>query len=227
MKKLIIILVIGLTLCLFSTANADLLGLHALYEGNRPDILVNNTGTDTYTPSNTLLTVSATDEKLALPGGATYFLSGPDFTTTFTLKIHVDSTGAFTGGIEGYDMVEQVTQGSVTVKDVTYGVNDILLQADVQQFGWGSFGGVPAFDFLFSTASGGLVDQGLWPASNPWTVYWNETAQGNIDWNAEDPWTLINAKGDKTVAPEPATMLLLGSGLLGIGVYARRRFSKK
>jgi len=31
---------------------------------------------------------------------------------------------------------------------------------------------------------------------------------------------------DATSAPEPATMLLLGSGLLGIGVFGRKRFKK-
>ena len=39
--------------------------------------------------------------------------------------------------------------------------------------------------------------------------------------------THIQFTSEASAVPEPATMLLLGSGLLGMGVYARRRFSKK
>ena len=223
MKRLLIVMAVLIAvLMVVGTATAALLGIKGSYEGNRPDIDFDNTGVITYNADTNLFTLTATDEKLALPDGTVYWLSGGDHTTTLTLQIYVDESGNLTGGISGYDMVEKVTEGSVTIAGVTYDVGDVLLQAEVKAFGWGTgTGGVPAFDFLFDTISGGLVDQHLWPSPTPLTAAWVETGGATYSWDSD--FTLYNAKGDKMVTPVPPTLLLLGSGLLGFILLNRRR----
>jgi len=218
---LILMAALMAALMVVGTATAALLGIKGSYEGNRPDIEFNNTGVITYDADTNLFTLTATDEKLVLPDGTVYWLSGSDHTTTLSLQIYVDESGNLTGGVTGYDMVEKVTEGCFKIDNVEYSAGDVLLQAEVKAFGWGTgTGGVPAFDFLFDTISGGLVNQGLWPSPTPLTAAWVETENKSYSWTSD--FTLGNAKGDKMVTPVPPTLLLLGSGLLGFGLLSRR-----
>jgi len=223
MKRLLMLMAaLMAVLMVVGTASAELLGIKGSYEGNRPDIEFNNTGVITYDADTNLFTLTATDEKLVLPDGTVYWLSGPGFTTTLSLQIYVDESGNLTGGVTGYDMVEKVTEGCFKIDSVEYSAGDVLLQAEVKAFGWGTgTGGVPAFDFLFDTISGGLVNQYLWPSPAPLTAAWVETGVATYSWDSD--FTLDNAKGDKMVTPAPPTLLLLGSGLLGFGLLSRRR----
>ena len=221
MKRLLMAALMAV-LMVVGTASAELLGIKGSYEGNRPDIEFNNTGVITYDADTNLFTLTATDEKLVLPDGTVYWLSGPGFTTTLSLQIYVDESGNLTGGVTGYDMVEKVTEGCFKIDSVEYSAGDVLLQAEVKAFGWGTgTGGVPAFDFLFDTISGGLVNQYLWPSPAPLTAAWVETGVATYSWDSD--FTLDNAKGDKMVTPAPPTLLLLGSGLLGFGLLSRRK----
>ena len=102
----------------------------------------------------------------------------------------------------------------------------------------GKFGSVSVTNFpLFKIAGSTFFDQknedlldlyGI-PSTIP-----SWTGGFNLSFNASGapPATFTSSQvlsGDvvNDPVPEPATMLLLGSGLLGMGVYARRRFSKK
>jgi hypothetical protein len=202
-----------------------------LQAGARPDILVNTGATIDYTASTGEFVYLAKDRTITYADGTEDYLTGTGFKTTFTLKGYVDSTGKWTGGIAGYDMVEEVTEGTVTIKGVTYGIGTILLAGDVMAFGWDNVGtpSVPKFDFLVNNLSGVLTTQIAlpdlpWPTGPPTGIIATGES-GLIDWSSD--FSLTEMKGDKFPTPEPGTLILMGTGLASMAGYAKLRLKRR
>ena len=224
MKKIwTLILVIGLLVCAISTARADLIGVKGSL--GYPDISFDNSGVATYVANTDIFTIVAQDLKIVMSnGGAEYWLSGQNLNTAFSLSITVNNSGelaARTG-----TMTERVTEGTVTIAGHEYGAGTILLSGSVIGFGWGEGVLLGQFDFLLNNLSGKLVDDGIWPTTYATGIY--SVAEILNGWTGswDNDFHLGKVKGDKAPIPEPATMLLLGSGLIGLAGFARRRFKK-
>jgi len=180
-----------------------------------------------------------------------------DLFTGFGLAIYVDKSGNLTKGVSkhtyswsydidndgkiendeqwsygptDYDMVEVLLKGSVTIAGHTYTAPALLLAGEVRSFGWGEpsspgAGDAADFDFIFENLSGALVDDGIWPSEPPHTGALVETGYWSGDWTKNA--TITTIEGKKMPTPEPGTLMLLGSGLLGFGAFFRARFGRK
>ena len=249
-RLLMAVAVIVAVVMVAGVASATLLGIKN-YAGNRPDILFDNGGKVTYDSSTQILQVIAWDKTIKLDH-STWFHDFDTDNVGFGLAIKVDTNGDLISGVSGYtytwdtivpggihsvktdsDMIEfAIHDFSFNYKGKTYSFSagDVLLAAEIKAFGWQDNPScLDEFDFLFGTVSGKLVDYGLWPTTPPTGAYldteqWKNSA-GN-DWNCwnEDLPLTWTEKGDKMPTPEPTTLLLLGSGLIGLAGIGRRKF---
>jgi len=203
-------------------ASATLLGIGSL---GYPDIMFNNTGTISYTASTDSFVLDADDWKIAYADGTSDYLTGTEYMTDIKIYLTVDNNGNLVGT---GTMVEKVVEGSVTVSGNTYSAGTILLSGTVVAFGWGEGDNLDDFDFLISkdSLSGALVDDGIWPTTWPTGIvaYAENLNEWAGSWDSN--FNLYKVKGDKAPVPEPATLLLLGSGLIGLAGIGRKRLKR-
>lgn len=160
----------------------------------------------------------------------TYVLNGSniDVTVTMNAGFAAFGTGSGNNGIFGFNIV-----GSTAGLNITnmVGVN-AFAPAGGQMDGFGNFdvtlsccnpsGAVTSFSFTVSRTGGFSSASDLFEANSNGAHFAVHIAPTN-----GNPTGFAADGGQNTETPEPASMLLLGTGLLGTAAGLRKRFKKK
>jgi hypothetical protein len=214
MKRFVMLAIImGMLLSVAVNAQAALLGIQL----GLPDIFSNTTGAYNYNAGTDFLSFSATPRTITFDGVNSADITGP---RSYAAGFYVDSSGNLSEGASG-----NYLQISGNIDADGDGVNDysgLLLLGQITDFGWLDVPGPYAmFDYKFDFIGGALSSFYAAASNHGGNVALSDISNFAGSWTANHSGTRV--KHDTAPVPEPTSLLLLGSGLLGIASFLRKK----